>query len=757
MTERWRIRVRGIVQGVGFRPFVYRLAVKLGLDGWVLNDNEGVLIEIEGAPVFLHSFLECLEDEVPAAARIREIEYSVVAVSGESGFAVRKSPQSVFSERALISPDLAICDKCRAEIFDKGNRRYGYVFTNCTDCGPRYSITHGAPYDRIRTSMERFRLCNDCKDEYSTPADRRFHAEPNCCAECGPALEYVSALPAGEMSTEQILAQVRSDVGQGKIVAVKGVSGFHLIADAMNEEAVLRLRERKRRETKPFAVMAGSIERVREFADVSAAEERMLQSSAAPIVLLKKKESILAASIAPMNAYIGVMLPYAPLEALLLSPDDVWIMTSGNATGEPQIFDNDEALEKLGGVADAFLLNNRDIVNATDDSLVRIAGDKKMVLRRGRGIAPEPLEIAGEGDVLAAGAELKSAFCFAQKEKAFLSEHIGDLKNKAVFDMYRKKIACYQELFDLAPKVFAVDLHPDYLSAQYVSRLAKEQGRPLIKVQHHHAHIASVLAEHGENGTVIGLAFDGTGYGADGNIWGGEFLLADMGRYERVAHFSYLPLPGGEKAAKEPWRQALWVLYGIYGDKLAEKRTDFGRYWENSGRLLIDAVRQGINSPFSSSVGRLFDTAAALLGVRYVNSYEGEAASELEQLALTADSEELMPYEIYEHSDIIEIDFLPLLEMLALRYDGKNTPYLARCFHLTLATAAAEVVTRLSERFGVNKVALSGGVFQNMLLTELICSNLNGFDILMNRDVPLNDGGIAYGQAAVARTIGNRG
>ena len=772
--ERWRIRVQGIVQGVGFRPFIFRLAADYALTGWVRNDNEGVLIEAEGEPLILQQFLSDIEKNAPSAAKIGGLNKFTVPVKWDKSFVIACSGKSMEKD-TLVSPDIAICPSCRREILDSNDCRYGYPFTNCTDCGPRYTIIEEAPYDRERTSMRTFIQCSHCQKEYDNPLDRRFHAQPNACPNCGPQLTFCGSASSNIKNIKggSCLEMSRKIIQQGKILAIKGIGGFHLAVDAMNESAVSRLRQRKHREKKPFAVMAGSLERIKEFAEVSQTEEQLLTSAVAPIVLLRKKNDafVVAPSVAPDNAFIGVMLPYAPVQVLLLKPDDVWVMTSGNPSGEPQLAGNDEAEEKLGKIADAFLIHNREIVNRIDDSVMR-QSDTRQVLRRGRGLAPAPLPVGDGVDVLAGGAELKSSFCYVHRGQAFLSEHLGDLKNKSVYDEYRRKIARYQQLFSLQPMLLVSDYHPDYLSSRYMKELAEKNNLPLIKVQHHKAHIASVLAEHNEEGPVIGVAFDGTGYGEDGCSWGGEFFVGPITAMKRQAHFRYLPLPGGDKAAEEPWRQALWVLHGLFGEKLAVCRPDFAGYYSAGGKLLLSAVEKGVNSPLSSGVGRLFDTAAALLGITYVNTYEGEAACALEQAALMADSSAVLPYETVEKDGMIEIDFLPVLQAMARKYYSiqksidsvenecfikqKNNcavAELAMSFHQTVADAAAATVKQLIKRTGIKKIAISGGVFQNLLLTELLMKKLSDFKILKNEQVPPNDGGIAYGQAAIAMRL----
>lgn len=791
MKERWRIRVRGIVQGVGFRPFVFRLATELKLCGCVRNDNDGVLLEVEGDPGFLRDFFVRLKSEAPSASKITSCEQDIIPCTGEYSFVIERSDAHK-EANTLISPDLALCKTCKRELFDKKDRRFRYPFINCTACGPRYSIIEGAPYDRERTSMKSFSLCDDCAKEFHDIHDRRFHAQPNACGKCGPKFFFVTSEQTkailsslGEFEKAKLISssseeveqsehkdeceawadKTREFIARGKIVAIKGIGGYHLACDATNDEAVSHLRKRKGRANKPLAVMAGSLKRAREIIETDDEVEHELTSVVAPIVLAPKKHNSLTKDmaigkelsplIAPGNSHLGVMLPYAPQHYLLLREDDVWVMTSANSSGEPQITDDGEAVKKLFDIADAFLIHNREIVNGLDDSLVSFSLGEGQLLRRGRGYAPSPIALKGaERCILAGGAELKSAFCFAAKGQAFLSEHIGDLKLLSVYERYKEKTARYEKLFSLKPEAYAVDLHGDYFSTKFIKERAREENAPCFEVAHHHAHIASVLAEHGEEGEVIGIAFDGAGLGTDGKIWGGEFLRVGIGSFTRLAHFRYLPLPGGDKAAKEPWRIALYVLSLLGGETAIKKRADFANFYEKGGNLLIQATNAGVNAPLTSSAGRLFDAASSLLGLDHLNTWEGEAACALENAAKSfAGKYQPLPYKIFDARDMIEVDMLPALFALADEFDGENTPLLARSFHLTLAKATAQTAKRLLEKTGLKKVALSGGVFQNELFTELLETELKGVEILKNRLVPTNDGGIAYGQAAVAARL----
>jgi len=740
--KRVGIRVTGIVQGVGFRPFVYRLAQNFGLHGWILNDERGVLIEVQGTETALESFLEDLPVKVPAMAKIEEIVTNFIALKEDEAFIIKESISS--ADRAtFISPDIATCSDCRNDLSNPENRRLGYAFTNCTNCGPRYSIIKDVPYDRPQTTMKPFLMCKSCQTEYDNPDDRRFHAQPNACQKCGPLYELLDQ-SGNEMVVTDPLKMAHSFIKQGSILAVKGIGGYHLVCDAKNSSAVRSLRTRKIREDKPFAVMCGSIETARQICFLSPEEELLLNGPIGPIVLLKKRAvETLANDIAGGNPYLGVMLPYAPVHFLLLDPDDVWVMTSGNQSAEPIIYKDDEVYPKLKGIADYFLVHNREIHCRVDDSVVRVFRKRPYLLRRSRGLAPAPIHLHKDGlSVLACGGEAKNTFCLTKGREAFVSEHIGDLENQQTLQSYQKSIEHYQRLFGIDPEVVVYDLHPEYLSTKY----AKQLAIPSIGVQHHYAHIASVLAEHNVNDPVIGVAFDGTGYGDDGMLWGGEFLLADCHSYKRLAHCSYLPLPGGEKAIREPWRQAVWILQELYGVDFSSHKANRIKNIPNGWELLLQATTKGINAPLSSSAGRLFDTAAALLGLRLYNNYEGQAAVELEMAAQGAVGE-ILPYDITSTN---ELDFRPTFAALTNRQATIGD--LAAAFHTTMADAIVVMIRRLHKMTGISTVALSGGVFQNMTLLQQVIRLLEmDFTILLNRQVPPNDGGLSLGQAVVAR------
>lgn len=705
-VERRRIRVTGVVQGVGFRPFVHGLAQQHELVGFVLNDGEGVTVEAEGEPERIEAFMAALRDEPPPLARVDEVRSEQVPPQGARSFEIRLSAAT--GRTALIPPDVATCDDCLRELFDPTDRRYRYPFVNCTQCGPRFTIVTGVPYDRPLTTMAEFEMCRACRREYEDPADRRFHAEPTCCPACGPQL----SLPL-----EEVVERLRG----GEIVAVKGLGGYHLVCDAANEEAVARLRARKVREDKPFAVMTTNPEKL---AALEPDEEELLRSRERPIVLVRRVPGApIASSVAPRTDWLGLMLPYTPLHHLLLHDfAGPLVMTSGNLSDEPIAFDDAEAQERLACVADAFLSHDRRIHRRCEDSVLR----RQFPVRRSRGFVPVALQlpVQAKRPLVAAGAELKSTFCVARSGEAFLSAHLGDLDSEAAYTAFRTDLDLYLRMLDVRPELVAHDLHPEYLATKW----ALEQEADLIGVQHHHAHAAACLAEHGETGPALALVFDGTGYGTDGTLWGGELLRCDLGSFERLAHLEPVPLPGGEAAIREPWRVAAITL------ELAGLPVPWTAWQE-----VRKALR--VNAPLSSGMGRLFDTVAALLGVRETVTYEGQAAIELEQLAGEVAAE---PYEwrFGRGSDLVKSCYADLQER-------RPREEIAAAFHETVALAAAEACAKAEEP---RTVVLSGGTFQNLRLLASTRRQLEelGFRVLEHRLVPPNDGGISYGQAAVA-------
>jgi hydrogenase maturation protein HypF len=714
-TERVRVAVRvfGVVQGVGFRPFVHQLASRLELAGFVGNDVRGVFAEVEGETV--EAFLTALKTEGPPLAVVDEVQVREIAAKGDVGFVIVESPGGGVAD-TLISADSATCDDCLREMRDPANRRFAYPFVNCTNCGPRFTIVTGVPYDRPFTTMAGFEMCVECKQEYEDPGDRRFHAQPVCCPACGPALRF-------EPGGGEPIRSAAEALAQGAVLAVKGLGGYHLAVGARHEEAARNLRARKHREDKPFAVMVADLGQARELADVSDAAETALSSRRRPIVLMPGKGD-LATAVAPGNRRIGLMLPYTPLHHLLLELTGPIVLTSANVSDEPIVY-RDEELERLDNIADAFLAHDRPIHIRTDDSVVRIVRGREQLQRRSRGYAPEPVKLKQrtEKHLLGCGAELKNTFCLAKGRHAFVSHHIGDLENYETLRSFTEGIEHFKRLFDVHPVVVAHDLHPEYLSTKY----ALEQDVELLGVQHHHAHIAACLADNGEDGPVLGVAFDGTGFGPDGTIWGGEFLLADLTGYQRLSHLRPVAMPGGVQAIRQPWRMA-----ASYVDELGRPARED----------VVKLKRSGLNSPLTSSAGRLFDAAAALLGVRDTITYEGQAAIELEQLA---DPAETSAYRA-RIDDVVHGEDL----IAALLDDPGTKATRAARFHNGVADAIARTCDRFRDHS--DTVALSGGVFQNVLLLDRTIDQLEstGFRVLTHRRVPTNDGGISFGQVAVA-------
>jgi hydrogenase maturation protein HypF len=749
---RTAVRVEGIVQGVGFRPFVYSLATSLRLGGLVGNDVDGVFAEVEGPAADVEAFLASLARDAPPLARIERITTSAMRPDGSASFSIVPS-EAGRERRTLVSADTATCADCLAEMNDPGDRRFGYPFINCTNCGPRFTIVRDVPYDRPLTTMAGFAMCDRCAAEYHDPADRRFHAQPTCCPVCGPALSLLD--PAGTELPGQPLAEAVGLLRQGRVLAVKGLGGYHLAVDASSEGAAATLRERKVREDKPFAVMVADVAGARLLCDVDQTAAALLTSGRRPIVLLPRREGAgIAAAVAPGNRQLGVMLPYTPLHHLLLA--DVGrpvVLTSGNRSDEPIVYRDGDAAERLGGIADAFLTHDRAIEVRTDDSVVRPFRGRETVIRRSRGYVPEPLRVHARlaRPVLACGAELKNTFCLAKGNHAFVSHHIGDLENAETLRSFTEGIAHFRRLFDITPEVVAHDLHPEYLSTKYAIDLAERSAEvELVGVQHHHAHIASCLADNGADGPVIGVAFDGTGYGSDGTIWGGEILIAHLVGFERVAHLAPVPMPGGAAAIRQPWRMAAAYLDAAFAGG-APGDLDVMRRNQELWPHVLTMARRGVNSPVTSSAGRLFDAVAAILGVRDAINYEGQAAVELEQLA---DPSERGAYRAsvtgQQPLQIAGADLVrAAVEDLAA---GTGRRVIAARFHNGVAGLITDCCLRLRERHGLSTVALSGGVFQNLLLLHAAVGQLEagGFRVLVHSRVPCNDGGISLGQAVVA-------
>lgn len=771
------LHVTGIVQGVGFRPFVYNLARRLGVSGWVKNTSDGVFALAEGDGAAVEAFVAAIRAEAPPMAVIDAVITEDVDPEGLDGFSIVAS-EAIEGAMTLVSPDIATCDTCAAEMRDPADRRLGYPFTNCTNCGPRFTIIADVPYDRPMTTMRDFPLCDECAAEYADPADRRFHAQPNACFRCGPRL-YLQALgspddwrwmseletvprPHRDPETERercsaILGETVRLLHEGAVVAVKGLGGFQLACDATNEEAVARLRQRKNRWGKPLAVMVSSLDAVHEYCEVTAEEAALLKSPAAPIVLLRLQEHAtpapLAPSLAPGLREIGVMLPYAPLHHLLLDAfGGPLVMTSGNRSEEPIATGNAEALSRLGGIADAFLLHDRDIYTRYDDSVVRhTPGVGVEFIRRARGYAPFPLEspFVCDVDILATGPEQKNTFCLLAGSHAFVSQHIGDMENAETMASYERAIATYEHLFRVRPEIVAYDLHPEYLSTKHALSL----GLPSVGVQHHHAHIASVTAEHGVSERVLGVALDGTGYGPDGTIWGGEWLVADWAGFERVAHLRQLPLPGGAAAIRRPARMALGALAecGLLDHPGAAALRE--RLMAGEESTVLAMIAHGLNTPRTSSMGRLFDAVAALAGVRDDALYEGQAAIELEALA-DASAHGEYGFGISEGDDgVLVVDSAPVLEAVLDDVAADvGAPVISARFHRAVVRAVVSVCAQRAPDLGVRRVALAGGVFMNRLVVRGCVLGLREADLepLTHLRLPANDGGVAFGQAVVA-------
>lgn len=750
--QRQCIEVEGIVQGVGFRPFVFQLAERLNLNGWVRNDTGGVTIEVEGAPEDLAAFVTGLQDEKPPLASISRCEVTELPLTGEKGFEIRQS-QADQASRVQVAPDTFVCDDCLRELFDPDDRRYRYPFINCTNCGPRYTIVTGIPYDRPLTTMTDFPMCPSCQGEYDDPRSRRFHAQPNACPVCGPVLSLFNA--QGEpVDSDNPLSAAIAALREGQVVAIKGLGGYHLAVDASNVAAVQKLRQRKSRDEKPFALMGRDLESVRGFAQVKEDEARLLSGPERPIVLVSKRpDHALAEEVAPNNRYFGVMLSYTPLYHLLLAEEfTALVMTSANLSDEPIAYEDDEARQRLSEIADLFLVHDRRIQTRTDDSIARVLNGQALLLRRSRGFVPRAVTLAKAlPPVLAVGAELKNTICLTRGPQAFLSQHIGDLKNLEVYNSFTRTIAHLQEILEVQPERIAHDLHPDYYSSRYA---LEESALPKVAVQHHHAHLASCLAEHGQEAPVIGVIFDGIGYGADGHIWGGEFLTGDLRGYERVGHFRYQSMPGGDLATRQPWRMALSYLQSAYGE-IPGGTLALEGIPEAEWRLVGQANAKGINAPLTSSCGRLFDAVAALLGLRRQVSFEGQAAMELEMIA-DPEQTSAYPFELSQEGGQIILNPLPMLRALSEDQQAKCSPApIAGRFHVTLAEMVRDVCLQLRNQTGLGTVVLSGGVFQNCLLTTLTVKHLRqaGFDVLTHSLVPPNDGGLALGQAVVAGQV----
>jgi hydrogenase maturation protein HypF len=782
--DRIKILVKGIVQGVGFRPFVYSLAKSLNLKGFVMNSSEGVVIDIEGdnSP----AFIERLSKEAPPLSQIMGVDITPVPFYGYQDFQIIKSRDK--GSFTLISSDVSICEDCFRELLNKNDRRYLYPFINCTNCGPRYTITKSIPYDRPNTTMSVFKMCPDCEKEYHNPEDRRFHAQPNACPVCGPQVKLIvknETLKKGNPPSpplvkggkggfsdkkENPIEETIKLLQEGLIVAIKGLGGFHIACDASNEEAVNRLRLKKRKSNKPFALMAPDVETIRKFCEASKEEESLLISNKRPIVLLKKLQNYLPEAIAPNNPCTGFMLPYTPLHYLLfyypvtslvprpsslVSNFDALIMTSGNISEEPIVIDNEEAVSMLSGIADAFLIHNRDIFMRVDDSVVRLMSNNPSVsfIRRSRGYVPDPIPLHEDGpDVLGCGADIKNTFTLIKGRFAIPSQHIGDMENYETLKFFEESLKNLKDVYRVKPEVLAYDLHPEYLSTQWA---LKQEGIKKIGIQHHHAHIASVMAEKGIKKKVIGVSFDGTGYGTDGNLWGGEFLIADITGFKRAGHFKYVPLPGGETSVKEPWRTAVSYIKDMAGDEAMHYLESIGfvkRYGSDRLKDVLKIIDKKLFSPLSSGAGRVFDAISAIIGMCDKNTFEGEAAIALESITIP-DLVDDYPIDI-KFRETMEIDFSQtILKIVGDLVNGEDKGIISTKFHNTLVNAISRVVQKLSSLYTIDDVVLCGGVFQNIYLLDRTIVKLKSMDMKVNihEKVPCNDAGISLGQAYIIR------
>jgi hydrogenase maturation protein HypF len=755
---REHIRVKGAVQGVGFRPFIYRLARGLGLNGWVLNDASGVEIEVEGSEPKITKFIERIHAKKPPMARIESLEHRVLRPVGYAGFEIRKSTTQ-FERTVQVVPDIATCGDCLAEMCTEGERRYHYPFTNCTNCGPRYTIIERLPYDRASTTMSKFTMCPDCRREYDDPDDRRFHAQPIACPVCGPKVTLTDA--RGRKVAEQDLALVEAarKIEEGLILAMKGLGGFLLVCDARNLATVKRLRAKKYREEKPFAVMFPTLEMIRGNCEVTPEEQDLLLSPQSPIVLLRKKgKAGVAENVAPSNPFLGVMLPYAPLHHLLMEEIGIPVVaTSGNKTDDPIAIDNEEALQRLGGVADFFLVHDRPILRRVDDSVVRVVGGVPMMLRRARGYAPLPVPFANPRGkhVLALGGHLKNTIGLSQGNNIFISQHVGDLETYEALQSFNEILSSLKGLYEFKPDTVAVDLHPNYISTKTGEDMCKRGSPGLERVQHHHAHIASCMCDNGIDGPVLGVSWDGVGYGTDGVAWGSEFLVSTFKDFDRIAHFLPFRLVGGDQASRRPSRAALGALYETYGDEMLSGRLKgvptVSEFDEKELGALRDCLKTGFNAPLVCGMGRLFDAVASVTGIRQECSFEGQAAMELEfeGYGETSGSRTMAyEYDIGSGKPAV-IDWRPMMRgIVSDHVDRVKRSTISLKFHQTLAN----VIREIADNADMKRIVLSGGVFQNTLLASLVSRAFEGskMKVYMHKDLPPNDGGISVGQVAIA-------
>lgn len=818
-TLRLKITIHGAVQGVGFRPFVYRLATEMKLNGWVSNTSQGVCIEVEGEQSTLHTFISKIHSEKPPLAKILSFEHSFLDPKGFTHFEIKESID-IGTKSVLVMPDIAVCPDCLNDIFDSNNRRYLYPFTNCTNCGPRFTIVQSLPYDRKNTTMKIFPMCDECEVEYRNPANRRFHAQPNACSKCGPHVELWNSNGNSEATHHNAILRAVDLLLQGKIIAVKGLGGFHLMCDARNDDVVQKLRMRKHREEKPFAVMFPSISELQNECEVSDIEQRLLLSPESPIVLLKKKinviprsarltdavgqettrnlntdisksdeiprsslrdvarndnqqEGIIAQSVAPRNPFLGAMLPYTPLHHILLSLTGIpLVATSGNISDEPICTDEHQAKKKLKLIADYFLVHNRPIERYCDDSIVRIVQDRELVVRRARGYAPLPIQLPVhiEKPILAVGGHLKNTIALAHHNSIFVSQHIGDLETPDSFVTFKKTIQDFHSLYGIVPSQIVHDLHPNYVSTMIAKNELAQQfpEAVVVPLQHHFAHVYSCMAENELTGTALGFSWDGTGYGTDGTqpkadapknwrtsaplaqIWGGECILVDGKKISRVGTIRSFKLPGGESAVKEPRRCAAGILYDLFGEECFDHSNEIkNAFLDREQKMIVEMLSKNINSPAATSMGRLFDAVAALLGVRMKSSFEGQSAMEVEFLALDNTTKESYPIIIIENNGLFEWEWRPVITELLNDVDA-NIPKskIARKFHNTLS----EYIVEMAKKINVPRIVLSGGCFQNMILLNQTITLLrrNGFTPYWHQRIPANDGGISLGQIYAA-------
>ncbi len=743
---RKKLSVQGVVQGVGFRPFIYNLAKDHNLTGFVLNTSVGVVIEVEGIANSINDFIKDISEKKPPLAVITKIAHDQMENKGSKEFVITKSDESA-EISTLISSDIALCEDCRNELFDPNDRRYLYPFINCTNCGPRYTIIDNIPYDRPFTSMKEFEMCPECQAEYDDPSNRRFHAQPNACPVCGPQIHLYDS-NKNIVDTNNIIDTTQKLLKDGNILAIKGLGGFHLAVDATNEKAVKRLRKLKGRDEKPFALMVGNIQNAEQYCTITNDEKIILTSAIAPILLLKKLDDInIAKSVAPGNDYLGIMLPYTPLHHIILEGLDIpLVMTSANLSEEPICIDNTEAFERLNGIADHYLVHNRDIYLRSDDSVGIFLSGKFRYIRRSRGIAPRPVFVKSKGPtVLAVGGELKNTVCLLKDDKAILSQHIGDLENLEAYNFFKMTIDHLQTIFDAKPDIIIHDMHPQYFSTQWAS----EQSIETIPVQHHHAHLAACMAENNLTEPTIGIIMDGTGYGTDATIWGGEILIGDYNNFDRFAHLERMQLPGGDAAIKSPWRTAISYLHKTFQKDIPElpfmENKDIGP--------IIEMLIKDINSPLTSSCGRLFDAIAAMSGGRQTIHYEAQAAIEFMQVFNNIVARPFS-YVIDQLGDNREVLLQPIIRSVVRSIqNGESLSKISNRFHATLVNIFIELAQDARKETGIKNIALSGGVFQNMVLFEHTVLGLEkaNFKVYTHSQVPTNDGGISLGQAMIGR------